>query len=412
MNTGTNPFAKYDRLSIIVISSVIFAMASITWGTLPFLIGSFSDALSLSPRQGGFLGTIEQAGLVTGTLIVYFARSRLNWHIILLVGAVVALLANQSSLLATSANILLSVRFIVGLGLGTGMALTLYFIGNTSNPDRAYGMMMAIQIFIFSVFAFISPYLITTWGLTGYVSAVSLCVLTILATLWWLPKHDAAHLAHQSNREAHDKQDPAHPNAGAPEVEHETEQAPKSGKALFGLLSLIAMGFFQIGLFALFAFLERIGSNSSLSLEFIGATIAIGGGGAGVIGGLAAAALADRLGRVIPLTAALAAALTAVYMLQEGTSATSFFIGFTMFNLGWYFGVPYFMANIAAHDPADRLVGMTPTVMTLSLAAAPGLASLFIVGDSYASVNLFAAVLVALAALLILPSARKHEPTA
>ena len=409
MNTGTKPFAKYDRLSVIVISSVIFAMASITWGTLPFLIGSFSDALSLSPQQGGLLGTIEQAGLVTGTLIVYFARSRLNWHIILLVGAVVALLANQSSLLATSANILLSVRFIVGLGLGTGMALTLYFIGNTSNPDRAYGMMMAIQIFIFSVFAFISPYLITTWGLTGYVSAVSVCVLTILATLWWLPKRDAAHLA---DEEAHDKQDPAHLDTGTLEVEHEPERAPKSGKALFGLLSLVAMGFFQIGLFALFAFLERIGSNSSLSLEFIGATIAIGGGGAGVIGGLAAAALADRLGRVIPLTAALAAAFTAVYMLQEGASATSFFIGFTMFNLGWYFGVPYFMANIAAHDPADRLVGMTPTVMTLSLAAAPGLASLFIVGDSYASVNLFAAVLVALAALLILPSARKHEPTA
>ena len=395
MNTGTKPFAQYDRLSIIAISSVIFAMAGITWGTLPFLIGSFSDALSLSPQQGGLLGTIEQAGLVTGTLIVYFVRSRLNWHIILLAGAVVALLANQSSLLATSANILLSVRFIVGLGLGTGMALTLYFIGNTSNPDRAYGMMMAIQIFIFSVFAFISPYLITTWGLAGYVSAVSVCVLTILATLWWLPKQDAAHL-----------------NAGAPEVAHEPKRAPKSGKALFGLLSLIAMGFFQIGLFALFAFLERIGSNSSLSLEFIGATIAIGGGGAGVIGGLAAAALADRLGRVIPLTAALAAALTAVYLLQEGVSATSFFIGFTMFNLGWYFGVPYFMANIAAHDPADKLVGMTPTVMTLSLAAAPGLASLFIVGDSYSSVNLFAAVLVTLAALLILPSARKHEPTA
>ena len=406
MKTGTKPFAQYDRLSVIVISSVIFAMASITWGTLPFLIGSFSDALSLSPQQGGLLGTIEQAGLVTGTLIVYFARSRLNWHIILLVGATVALLANQFSLLATSANILLSVRFIVGLGLGTGMALTLYFIGNTSNPDRAYGMMMAIQIFIFSVFALISPYLITTWGLAGYVSAVSVCVLTILGTLWWLPKHDAALL---SDGKEHDKHEAAHLDAGAPEVEHEPERAPKSGKALFGLLSLVAMGFFQIGLFALFAFLERIGSNSSLSLEFIGATIAIGGGGAGVIGGLAAAALADRLGRVIPLTAALAAALTAVYMLQEGASATSFFIGFTMFNLGWYFGVPYFMANIAAHDPDDRLVGMTPTVMTLSLAAAPGLASLFIVGGSYASVNLFAAVLVTMAALLILPSARKHN---
>ena len=392
MNTGTKSFAEYDRLSVIAIGSVIFAMAGITWGTLPFLIGSFSDALSLSPRQGGFLGTIEQAGLVTGTLIVYFVRSRLNWHIILLVGAVVALLANQFSLLATSANMLLSVRFIVGVGLGTGMALTMYFIGNTSNPDRAYGMMMAIQIFIFSVFAFVSPYLITTWGLAGYVSAVSVCVLVILATLWWLPKRDAAHL-----------------DAEAPEIEHEPERAPKSGKALFGLLSLIAMAFFQIGLFALFAFLERIGSNSALSLEFIGTTIAIGGGGAGVIGGLAAAALADRLGRVIPLTAALAAALTAVYMLQEGASATSFFIAFTIFNLGWYFGVPYFMANIAAHDPADKLVGMTPTVMTLSLAAAPGLASLFIVGDSYSSVNIFAAVLVAMAALLILPSARKHN---
>ena len=391
MNTGTKFFSEYDRLTVIIIGSIIFAMAGITWGTLPFLIGSFSDALSLSPQQGGFLGTIEQVGLVTGTLIVYFTRSKLNWHVILLVGAVVALLANQFSLSVTSADMLFPVRFIVGVGLGTGMALTMYFVGNTSNPDRAYGIMMAIQIFIFSVFAFISPYLINTWGVTGYVSAVSVCVLIITATLWWLPKYDAVHL-----------------DADSPEVEEEQEQTSKSGNALFGVLSLIAMALFQTGLFALFAFMERIGSNSSLSLEFIGTTIAIGGGGAGVIGGLAAAALAHRLGRVTPLTVALVAAMTAVYMLQEGASAASFFIAFTIFNLGWYFGVPYFLANIAAHDPGDKLVGITPTVMTISLAAAPGLASLFIVGDSYFSVNIFSAILVAIAALLILPSARKH----
>ena len=391
MHTETKSFAEYDRLNVIVIVSIIFAMAGITWGSLPFLIGSFSDALSLSPQQGGFLGTIEQAGLVVGTLIVYFTRSKLSWHAILLVGAVVALLANQFSLSATSAAMLFAVRFVVGAGLGTGMALTMYFIGNTSNPDRAYGVMMAVQIFIFSVFAFICPYLINTWGVTGYVSAVSVCALTITATLWWLPKHNMAH-----------------PNADSPEVEDERERTSKSGCALFGLLSLIAMALFQIGLFALFAFVERIGSNSSLSLEFIGASIAIGGGASGIIGGLAAAALADRLGRVIPLTAALVAAMTAVYMLQEGASPTSFFIGFTVFNLGWYFGVPYFMANIAAHDPTDKLVGITPTVMTLSLAAAPGLASLFIVGDSYFPVNIFSTILVAMATLLILPSARKY----
>lgn len=305
MNTEPNAFAEYDCLSVIIIGSIIFAMSSITWGSLPFLIGSFSDALSLSPQQGGFLGTVSQAGLVTGTLIVYFTRSKLSWHIILLAGAVVALVANQLSLLATSAEMLFPIQFILGVGLGTGMALTIYFIGHTSNPDRAYGIMMAIQIFASSVFAFICPYLISTWGVAGYVSAVSACALIITVALWWLPKHDIAHL-------------------DAEPTEVEEEQTSKSGNALFGALSLIAMALFQVGLFALFAFVERIGSNSSLSLEFIGAAIAIGGGGSGILGGLAAAALADRLGRVIPLTVALVAAITAVYMLQEGVSPTSF----------------------------------------------------------------------------------------
>ena len=204
---------------------------------------------------------------------------------------------------------LFPVRFIVGVGLGTGMALTMYFVGNTSNPDRAYGIMMAIQIFIFSVFAFISPYLINTWGVTGYVSAVSVCVLIITATLWWLPKYDAVHL-----------------DADSPEVEEEQEQTSKSGNALFGVLSLIAMALFQTGLFALFAFMERIGSNSSLSLEFIGTDHRDWRWRCRRHRGLAAAALAHRLGRVIPLTAALVAAMTAVYMLQEGASAASFFI--------------------------------------------------------------------------------------
>ena len=41
MNTGTKFFSEYDRLTVIIIGSIIFAMAGITWGTLPFLIGSF-----------------------------------------------------------------------------------------------------------------------------------------------------------------------------------------------------------------------------------------------------------------------------------------------------------------------------------------------------------------------------------
>ena len=369
MNSGTKPFAVYDRTGIIVASSIIFGLAGVTWGTLPFLIGSFTDALSLSPQQGGFLGTIEQAGLVTGTLVVYFARSRANWHTLLLIGAVVALAANEFSLAAKSAEQLFPIRYTVGVGLGIAMALTMYFLGKTSNPDRSYGIMMAIQIAIFSAFAFLCPYLINTWALAGFVHAVGICIATIMVLLWWLPKGDAAH-----------------PETVVSEsVKHD---APTVSRALFGLLTLVAMSLYQIGMFALFAFLERIGSNSSLTLEFVGTAIAIGGGAGGVVGGLVASWLADRLGRVIPLTISVCASLVAVYLLQEGTSATTFFVGFTMFNIGWYFGIPYFMANIASNDPANKLVGITPTIMNLSLAAAPGLGSLFIVGGSYSSLNI------------------------
>ena len=120
---------------------------------------------------------------------------------------------------------------------------------------------------------------------------------------------------------------------------------------------MIALALFEVGIFAVWAYTDRIGTLSRISPVGIGTAIAIGGL-FGVAGAGTAAAIGMRLGRLTPAILATAAILAGNLFFWSPSSLALFTAGSCLFNLGWMLGIPYYMGAVVAVGPdghADKL---------------------------------------------------------
>ena len=138
---------RKDNVRRTVLLSFLGAISLMPLLVLPVMVGSFVDHLSLSDSQAGY---VASAGFLGGALAAIFISLRIH-HVDLRLmaysGLGLMVLADGGSIVAQYMPfwMFVSLRFLSGIGGAAAYASVMGSFAGWREPDRAYGLFMAIQ---------------------------------------------------------------------------------------------------------------------------------------------------------------------------------------------------------------------------------------------------------------------------
>ena len=158
------------------------------------------------------------------------------------------------------------------------------------------------------------------------------------------------------------------------------------------------------GLGAIWAFIKLIGGAAGLASDEVGLALGISTGVA-TVGALTASVLADRVGRIIPVTVALLVQVAMVALLQGEMSFVRFLVTAAVFQSFWNLTGPYVMGTIATADVTGKVSLLIPTAQIGGFFLGPLVAGQFLTGQGYGPANTVAIACCLAALAIFIPTA-------
>jgi MFS family permease len=325
---------RKDNLRRTVLLSFLGAISLMPLLVLPVMVGSFVDHLSLSDSQAGY---VASAGFLGGALAAIFISLRIH-HVDLRLMAYTGLglmvLADGGSIFAQHMPfwMFISLRFLSGIGGAAAYASVMGSFAGWREPDRAYGLFMAIQFAFSAAGLFGLPWILPDTGVAGILALFT--VLDILA-LFLVVRLPAGTERRGAGLKA--------------TVEWRVILASTS------LLCLLAIGLFEAANMAHFTYADRMGVAFGLEGEQIGLVLGIATM-LGIPAGFGVYIVGSRFGRFRPILAAALIQAAGLFLLQSGQSQTTYVIAMCLLAPCWGFALPYFQAIEANIDPGGSVV--------------------------------------------------------
>ncbi|MDX1643036.1 MAG: MFS transporter [Thermoanaerobaculia bacterium] len=347
-----------DRPAAVAAVIGVGVVGSIVFLVLPFLVGAFTDELGLSRERVGYLGSADMLGMFVAAALATLWVRRFDWRRVAALALAILVGCHLISSLVDGFAPLAAVRALAGFAGGSLMAIALTALGDGRNPDRHFALFISGQLGLGALLLGLIPAVIERFGLDG----IFLSLAGVTAVAWGLVSMV--------------------PRSGRPTAADRGAQRSSFG-LLPGLAALGACFVFNLGVMAVWAYMERIGVAADLPKETIGSALGLSLL-AGLGGALLAALLVDRFGRVLPLTLTVALQLVALGLVARG-GAIGYAIGAMLFSFCWNFPVAYQLAITVRVDPSARLVVLFLGAVKLGYALGPAAAGLLLVpGGSYA----------------------------
>jgi predicted MFS family arabinose efflux permease len=351
--------------------------------TQPMVVGIYSDMLGFSLEQGGLVIVAEVAGGALASILAMFWINRINWRVALIFALVCIIAGNLITTTQTDANIITLLRFAVGFfGQGTAFAIGISIIGNTKDPDRNFGFVIAAQVAFGVVTLFTLRPIAEQYQSIGgmYVPLAALAALVLLV-IKLIPQGSAQHEAAAGERPA--------------------------GSAVLPLMGLAAMLIWCCGLGAMWAFIERIGVEggleSVLALRSLGVSTTIA-----IVGALGASALAAKgVNRFMPVTIALLMQMVMAWLLQGDMNWVEMAVKASVFQIFWNMTGPFMMGAIAASDTSGKISVLIPAAQTSGFFIGPAVVGMFLESSGLAAVNTITMTFCFLSLLIFIPLAAK-----
>lgn len=347
--------------------------------TMPMIVGVYEDVLGFSREQGTLISVAEVAGGALASILAMFWINRINWRIALSFALICIIVGNLITTTQTDANVITLLRFAVGfLGQGTAFAIGISIIGNTSDPDRNFGFVIASQVAFGVITLFTLRPLVEQYQSIGgmYVPLVTLAAATFLL-IKFIPEGSA-------HRETA-------PGEGS------------SGSVALPLTGLFAMMIWCCGLGAMWQFIERIGVDGGLESVLALRALSISTMVA-IVGALGASALAAKgINRFMPVTIALLAQMSMAWLLQGEMAFVEMVIKAAVFQIFWNLTGPFFMGAIAASDSSGKISVLIPAAQTSGFFIGPTVVGMFLGSMGLAAVNYVTIAFCLLSLLIFIP---------
>jgi predicted MFS family arabinose efflux permease len=348
---------------------------------IPLLVGAMVTDRGFSEQQAGLTASADLAGYAVATFFTAIALHRFRWRTMAYVALAIMITANIATMFVYQVVPFAAVRFLSGVGGGILAAIATVSLGHTENPDRNYGLLFAASLLFGTAGLWGLPLLLERTGINGGYGLIA--ALAVLVAL----------IAHRipsdfTRREAG--------SAQATSVHWFLAAA---------LLAAIALFWAQQN--ALYAYLERIGNASGLTVKYIGFVL----GAAnltGFVGAALVAFLGGRFGRTVPLVLATAVQLVCLWSLRGHLSPAGYLAAVGVMSVAWNIVNPMQLGILAEVDRDGRALALSATVIGIGLAAGPALAAMTVGDGSYSGILWLAAGLTMASLVLMIPALGKR----
>ncbi|MEJ8566994.1 MFS transporter [Elongatibacter sediminis] len=363
-----------DRASVYLAAGLLSGIGALVSSTMPMVVGTMAEAFPFSESQ---LGDIMAVFNVTFTLIaiasLFFVR-RINWKLAAVLGSGISVVTLFAVTLTDQYPSIMMLFALMGIGIGGLYALGMAVMGDSENPDRAFGIKLGLEALPSIILLFALPVLVIPYhGFTGmaYAMAATCLVIGLLSGL--LPSRGV------KNETAF-----AHPPAETGEAAHMASRSPTVLLTL-SLSALTAGIIFFSGIIATWAFLEIMGTDKGLPADKVGVALALGLLSSAV-GAFVAAWLGNRIGRILPLVAIIIVNVVSLYIIWQSTSLMSFTVGTVLFTFCVNYGLAYFFGLSAEVDLTGRFVVLSATTLSLGGVIGPALGGRLMEGPGFETV--------------------------
>ena len=371
--SGSNTVEKFP---VLITTCLVSSIGAMSFNAMPVLLGGLAETRALNESE---LSAIASA-IFFGSLIAVFSAvywvNRLSWRLVIIVMAIATILISAFLPFIAGQIQLTMLLALLGFVMGALYSPALAALSLSRTPERAFAIAIALQVAVSALVAYSLPVFLTpALGLWAIPCVLMITSILVLLCISWLPERSS---------------DPV-------EATESDVKAPRK-QVLTGILGLMAMCVFYIGLIGAWEFLERIGNSWSLSHEYIGGIIAlaliVGAGGA-----LFPMVLGDRFGKVRPVILAIVLLLAAAILLSVQGTALRFAAGAILLNVGWNLAIPFMYASLADADPSGRFVVFSVSIQMAGAVIGAGIAGALVVGVGFSGLFTFfgGCVLMALA---------------
>lgn len=357
---GSHTRSFDNKFSTLLLIALIYPMGPAAIILMPMIVGGVIDGYGFTQQQAGNIASIEGVGVVIASFLSVLWLRKLPWNKVIFVCFLLMAVLNVISANLNEYIPLLITRGIVGIIEGSVFAVAVAALGDTKEPDKAFGVAQAIQgLFMFAGFAS-APYLIQNFGLAGFFYLFSATSVVMMLTVFRFPEQGIDHV--KLTKEAHG-----------------------DNHTVLIWLGVIASFIFCVNIFGIWAFIERIGQAALLSSEDIGFALGLSQVFA-IGGGLATAMFSDRFGRILPLLVVVIGQSLALWVLIGQFTSFSFYIATGVFQALFVVGISYQMGMVAKLDVKGKFLVIVTAAQGLGAAFGPSItATLISDGNDYSS---------------------------
>lgn len=386
----TPPANPADAWAVILSALAAASIGALMYNVLPLYLGSMLEGKGLHSGQTGLMGTAFFFGFNLAGFSAFLWIRRFHWRALSLMSVPVILLTLILSVTRSGVAELLAITAISGAAFGVIYTIGSVIVGDTSAPERWYGVKVAVESVAGALVMLVVPAtLATRYGFGGTVAGMAVCVVVLLPLLFFLPRAWAK-----------DTRTGEHVGGAAPRV--------NLGAIWCAILSLLLL-FASVS--AIWAFAERMGRLSGFSAESVGALLAVTLL-AGVAGSVIVAVIGNRVNTVWAFVACIAAIGVSLLCLSIKGSFPLYVLGNCLYMIGWAAGTPLAMAEIARLDRDGRYVSLLVPAIGVGGMIGPGVAGWLLEVSSPFSVLTYTAATALAAAVTMIVAARLARHTA
>ena len=312
----------------------------------PVILSSIMRSLGLSATKAGFLVTLEMLTLALSTLTLASFIGKVSKRKVF-VGGLLLILSGQIFSAVTDVFIFIVLgRMMVGLGGGFVVTVANATISSSSDPERLFSIAYVTSALLTAVVLAILANVSNQFAHTGVF--IFLAVLAVICAPFCRPLFQCG---------SSDSEQPVLPATHPP----------------LAYLTLLAIFIYYCVVGSAWAFAEQIAIQATVGSGIIGwifSTVTL----AGLAGGLLAAWLSTRIGRIKPIVACGIVQILAVFVLSTSTTTFEYSASLMVSTISLYFIMPYLLGAAAMFGENGRwgAAGGGASLLGLALSSAVG----------------------------------------
>jgi predicted MFS family arabinose efflux permease len=384
-NRTTTPSYRQPT-AVLLAACLLSAAGALLFNVMPAFLASAAERHALTPERIGWVGSSYGAGFAFVAATAYFWIARIDWRRVAAVATALAAAGLAVCARAQALQVVLFALHVAGLGCGALYTIGVAVVAENHDPDRAFGVKLAIETFAGVAMLVLLPGVIAArWGFAG--AGTSLAGIVGAFGL----------LALRSTPRAREKAD------GPVDGRAPLTAGPGRRTQWLAWLGLGALLVSFGGIAAVWGYLAEIGPSFGLK-DTATAEMVVGIQVANALSAVAAAVIGDCWGRAQPLAIAMLLALGGVIALAYGRGPLAYLAGalltYGMLNIP----MTYQMGLIASADATGRVAAQIPAAMAIGSAAAMAIVGSMLDGSGYLPLYAFvsATIVVALAAFFLI----------